>query len=120
MRKFINLVFLLPVAVILILLSVANRQSVRFSIDPFNLETPAFSLELPFFAFLFLSLIIGMIIGGMVIWFGQSRHRRELRNKRTEVETLRRQNETIQAQNSNQPEELAPGLPAIPQSGKAA
>ena len=108
MRKLVNLVLLLPIAVVLILLSVANRQIVRFSLDPLNFETPALSVELPFFVFLFVVLIVGMIIGGLIVWFGQSRHRKELRTKRSELEKMRRENETIKTQNRSGDKELAP------------
>ena len=90
MRKLINIVIVLPLAVVLIVLSVANRQSVRFSLDPFNSVDPAISVTVPFFVFLFVALLTGIIIGWIANWISQRKYRLELRAKRSEVERSRR------------------------------
>jgi len=120
MRKFINLLILLPLAIVLIFLSVANRQDVRFSLDPMNAAEPALSLTLPFFVYMFAALLVGMVIGGLVTWFAQGKHRRELREKRAEAEKLQRQTANLLDAVDDTPQEFAPGLPAIRHSNKAA
>ena len=62
MRKLFNYLFLLPLAVLLILFSVANRQSVQLSLDPLNAETPALSVNLPLFVVIFLALLIIVVM----------------------------------------------------------
>jgi len=114
MRKFVNLFFLLPLAVLLILLSVANRQGVRFSLDPLNAEQPALAFELPFFVFLFIALFIGMVIGGSLTWITQGKHRKALRQKSNEADELKHQSDI--AEPPRKAEEIAPGLPLISSS----
>lgn len=57
-----------PVALIVIALAVANRHVVSFSLDPFNAQTPALSLEIPLAAIVLISLFIGILIGGFAAW----------------------------------------------------
>ena len=80
MRKLLNLFFVVPVAIVLIFLSVANRHWVTFSLDPLNTEAPAFAISLPFFVFIFATLMIGALIGACLTWFSQGKHRKALRN----------------------------------------
>ncbi len=111
MRKFVNLFFLLPLAIVLILISVANRQYVQFNFDPLNVLP---SIELPFFVFLFAALIVGMFIGGGLTWVTQGKHRKALREKSGEADMLSR--EKAAAKPSTKSEEIAPGLPLISSS----
>lgn len=111
MRKLINYVFLLPLAIILILLSVANRQFVRFSLDPLNTETPALALELPLFVFLFATFLLGMLLGGMLVWWSQGKHRRALREKSHEASKLKQETNKTSGDLAAQRPEIAPGLP---------
>lgn len=113
MRKFMNLIFLVPIAILLILLSVANRHWVTFSLDPLNTEAPAFALSLPFFIFIFAALIIGAIIGSCLTWFAQGKHRKALREQAYENTCLKREYEKEHPKDKNQTTEIAPGLPLI-------
>ncbi len=114
MKKFFNWLFLVPLAIVLILLSVANRQITTFSLDPLNSETPAISFELPLFVFLFMALILGMIIGSILTWMAQGKHRRALREKAYEANQLQREKEVSLKETANAPqEEIAPGLPMV-------
>lgn len=94
MKKIVYLVLLLPLGVVLIVLSVANRQPVTLRLDPFNAAEPALSLSLPFFAFLFAAILLGMIIGAVATWFGQGRHRRDARRERADARKWRAEAET--------------------------
>ncbi len=91
MRRLIFLIVLVPVAVVLIVLSVANRQPVTFSLDPFNAAQPALSITWPFFVFLFVALLSGLVIGGTATWLSQGRHRRAAREKRREADRWHRE-----------------------------
>ena len=108
-----NFVFFVPVAIILILLSVANRHWVTFSIDPLNTQAPAFSISLPFFIFIFVALIIGALIGASLTWVSQGKHRKALREECYETTRLRREVEKERPKEKQQPAEIAPGLPLI-------
>jgi uncharacterized membrane protein YciS (DUF1049 family) len=91
MRRFLFLVVLVPLAVIVVVLSVANRQAVTFSIDPFGLTSSALSLTAPLFVLLFAALALGVLVGGIATWFGQGRWRRLARLHRAEADSLRRE-----------------------------
>ena len=41
-------------------------------LDPFRPETPALSLALPFYAYLFVALLIGVLLGGTAMWLSQA------------------------------------------------
>ncbi len=111
-----NLFFVVPIAIVLILLSVANRHWVTFSLDPLNTETPAFSISLPFFAFIFAALIIGALIGSCLTWLSQGKHRKALRDQSYEANRLRREYEKEAPAENKQTQEIAPGLPLISSS----
>ncbi len=89
MRKFLKIILYLPVAVVLLLLAVANRAPVTLSLDPLSPIDPAFFLRAPLFIYIFVALILGVLIGGMGTWFGQGRHRKAARQLRQETSRLK-------------------------------
>ena len=58
LKKLVNIIVLIPVGVILIVLSVANRQSVTLALNPFRPEDSVLSVSAPFFVFLFLFTVL--------------------------------------------------------------
>lgn len=88
-RKIISVLVLLPLAVLIVLLSVANRHSVTLSLDPFSTEAPAYAGNVPLFVVILMSLIAGALIGGAAAWLRQSRWRRAARRGGAEIRTLR-------------------------------
>jgi hypothetical protein len=88
-NRVVLIVILVPLAVILIALAVANRELVAFTVDPFNPGNPALTLTLPLFIFLFLALGLGMVIGSTATWFRQGRYRKLARQRGVEAESLR-------------------------------
>ena len=87
-NRFILVVVLVPLAVILIALAVANRGPVAFTLDPFHPGNPALTLNLPLFIFLFVALGVGMIVGSMATWVKQGRYRKLARQRGIEAENL--------------------------------
>ncbi|TRB08615.1 LapA family protein [Agrobacterium tumefaciens] len=77
-KKIINLIILLPLATILIILCVANRQAVTLALNPFR-EDSVLSFTAPFFVFLFLAVIFGVLLGSAATWFAQGKHRKRAR-----------------------------------------
>lgn len=96
MRRFLSLFIILPVTIVVIILSVANRSQVTFSLDPIGAE-PALSLTAPFFFFLFAALGLGVLLGGIATWFGQAKWRRVARTERANAASLRREVEQLRA-----------------------
>lgn len=97
LNRIIVVVILVPIAVVLIALAVANRQLTTFTLDPFNPGNAALTLQLPLFVMLFLALILGMVIGGAAAWLKQGRYRKEARIKRREVQSLLQQKQPVSA-----------------------
>ncbi|HWU62987.1 MAG TPA: lipopolysaccharide assembly protein LapA domain-containing protein [Ensifer sp.] len=102
-KKLINVVILLPVAIILIVLSVANRQAVTLAFNPFDPSDSLLSITAPFFVYLFLAVVLGALMGAALTWFAQGKHRKRARHQAQE--TARWQGEA--RRNQKRAEELA-------------
>tara|TARA_R110002126_G_scaffold136226_1_gene280783 strand:- start:553 stop:888 length:336 start_codon:yes stop_codon:yes gene_type:complete len=78
-KKIIRVVFFIPVAIILLFLSIANREPVSLALNPFDPADTFLSVSAPFFVFIFITLMIGMILGSVMTWFAQGKHRQRAR-----------------------------------------
>lgn len=107
-KKILNLLVLLPLGIVLIVFSVANRQVVTLAFNPFRPEDQVMALHAPLFVFLFVALILGMLIGSMVTWLAQGRHRRRARQGARDA--IRWQTEA--ESHRNRAEQIASHLPA--------
>jgi uncharacterized integral membrane protein len=112
MIHFLKALLLLPIAVAVVLLAVANRAPVQISFDPFTPESPELATSLPLFAVIFLAVMAGVVIGGTATWLAQGRHRRERRRYRREVQHLKTETDRLRAQASSG--QASSGLPALP------
>jgi len=79
MRKFLNVLVVLPLGLIFIVFAVANRHFVTVSFDPFNTTEPALAVSLPLFVLIIAVAILGVVAGGLATWFGQHHWRRAAR-----------------------------------------
>ncbi len=84
-KRIIALAILVPLGIVLIMLSVANRTAVTLALNPFDPTDTVLSVTLPFFVFLFLALITGMILGSLATWFKQGKHRKQARVQASEA-----------------------------------
>jgi uncharacterized integral membrane protein len=109
MIRFLKALILLPVAILVILLAVANRAPVTLSLDPFSQDAPEFSTQLPLFAVIFAAVMVGVLIGGTASWMAQGKHRRGRRSARREARHLRDEAERMRAQAAAS---RTPALPA--------
>ncbi|MGL3608318.1 LapA family protein [Rhizobium sp. G187] len=80
-RRLLTLLVVLPLGLVLIVLSVANRQTVRLALNPFDPADPALSVASPLFVLLILAVMLGVVIGAAVIWFSQGKHRKQARTQ---------------------------------------
>ena len=112
MAGFLKALVLLPVAVVVLLLAVANRGLVTLSFDPFSGSAPEFSLTLPLFAVLFGAVALGILVGGIGTWIGQGGHRRARRRSAREVRRLRADLDRQRGTGAPPSVIGAPGLPA--------
>ena len=99
MRRLVILFLVVPLTILIVVLSVANRTSVTFSLDPIS-SVPALSLSAPLFFFLFAALGLGVLLGGIATWFGQGKWRRTARAERANAAQLRREVEQLRAQSA--------------------
>jgi uncharacterized integral membrane protein len=96
-RRIVTALILVPLAIIVISLAVANRQSVVVSFDPFDQAHPALTRALPLYLLMLVLLIGGVVVGGIAAWIRQAKWRRaarradaQARELRAEVERLKR------------------------------
>ena len=91
MRRVLAWIILAPVATVALLFAVANRRWVTVSLDPFSAEAPAYALDLPMFLVIFAALILGVIIGGISVWFGKIHWRMAAHRAEKELAQLKAQ-----------------------------
>lgn len=91
MRKFVTYAVLVPLAIIILMFAMANREIVTVSFDPFSSTQPALSFTMPLFVLIFVLLIIGVLIGGVATWLTQSKWRQDARRLEADIAAMRRE-----------------------------
>lgn len=76
---------LLPVLLLVLLLAIANDQSVTVRLNPFDAEDTALTFQLALYQIGFLLFLAGALVGSLVTWTGQSRHRQQARRRQAEA-----------------------------------
>lgn len=112
-RKIVTALILVPLAIVLIMFAVANREIVTVSLDPFDSVQPAFSLRMPLFVLIFVFLILGVLLGGFAAWLRQGHHRRASRALRSDISGLRREIEILNSRMETQGETRDPGAARV-------
>lgn len=95
MKRFIKTLFLFLFGCVVIAFAVANRQPVRFIVDPFIDRSQAASFEAPLFAYLFAAISAGFIVGAAAMWLGQGRWRKTARAGRKEAARWKQEAEKL-------------------------
>ncbi len=90
-RRAIKLIIIFPLVLGMLMVAIANRVMVPFNIEPFTAPNTPPLMEVPLYLVMFGTLAIGVVMGGIAMWFSQSRHRKALRVQRKEVEQLTKQ-----------------------------
>jgi uncharacterized integral membrane protein len=91
MRKIVTVAVLVPLAILIVMFAVANREIITVSFDPFDTVRPAFALKLPLFILIFALVSLGVLVGGIAAWLRQSKWRARARRAETEARRLRQQ-----------------------------
>ncbi len=109
LKRIVTILIAFPAAAALVTLAIANRHAATLVLDPFNPTAPLVSVSLPFYVYLFAALILGVILGGLATWFGQTRWRRqarlqtaEARRWQTEADRLARERDASIADRSRE------------------
>jgi len=88
-KRIIGWFVLVPLCAVLIVFALANRHLVSVRFDPVSPESPLVSnVNVPLFIVIYGMLILGIILGGIAVWFAQGRYRKERRRFRKEAEKL--------------------------------
>jgi uncharacterized integral membrane protein len=121
LRKLITALILVPLAIVLVALAVANRQTVVVSFDPFDQGHPAFTLAVPLFALILALVVGGVIVGGVAAWLRQSKWRRtarlaqaQARELGVELDRLKRSMRPVELPTAPVPGDYAPRLTIPP------
>ena len=89
MASILKWLLLVPVAIMIILLAIANRASVTIIADPFPPAAGGLTFSAPLFLVILASVIVGVLIGGCGAWVRQGRHRRAARLAQAEADCQR-------------------------------
>ena len=108
LRKIIAALILIPAALVIVLFAVANRAPVGVSLDPFAGDPPMFGVSVPLFLLVLVVLVLGVILGGISAWMGQSRWRRRARRLSAELKASRAENEALRRQVETSPSTRPP------------
>ena len=108
MRKFVVLAILVPLAIVIVMFAVANREIIAVSFDPFDTAHPAFALKMPLFVLIFALVGTGVLVGGIAAWLKQHKWRMRARRAEAEARDLRSRLD------ADQPRRNVPALEASP------
>ena len=114
MRKILYIVVFGPIALIVIALSIANRQLIAFSFDPLDGDDPALTLRLPLFALVLVSILIGILAGGFAAWVRQGKWRKAARANAHEMARWQREVRELRRQLDESAPRALPGASADP------
>ena len=87
MASLFRLLFFAPIAVLIVLLALANRAPVQLSLDPMG--GADWTITLPLF--------VAILGGGIATWFGQGKHRRAARDSSREAKTAQAEVDRLRA-----------------------
>jgi hypothetical protein len=87
--RVIKTILLIPLALALVVLAVANRQDVVLVLDPFGLYEPFTHLVMPLYMLLFIVAALGVLAGGLGAWWSQRAARERARFFEREAMVLR-------------------------------
>jgi uncharacterized integral membrane protein len=89
MKAFFKALIIVPLIILAVLLSIANREWVPVTLNPLAFDPDIVSLRVPLFIVFFTGLTMGVVLGGLVVWFNQGHYRKLARLQRKELEALR-------------------------------
>jgi heme/copper-type cytochrome/quinol oxidase subunit 1 len=88
--RFFKLLVVVPIAILILAFAIANRQMISVSFDPFSDPSRSTAVvTAPLFILMFLTLILGTLLGGIATWITQGTNRRRARLAEDEAEHWR-------------------------------
>jgi len=106
MMRTIKLLLLAVVLVALVVLAVANRDSVTLNLLPAGMANvvPGASLTLPLFFVILIAVLTGVLIGYLFEWLREHKHRRNAAEKAREAARLKNEMGRLR-KDTNRPED---------------
>ncbi len=98
MTALLKWLLLVPVALVVIMLAVANRATVTVVVDPFPPTSENLTFAAPLFLVVLVSIIVGVLIGGAGAWLRQGRNRRAAREAQAEANRQRVEADRLRSQ----------------------
>jgi uncharacterized integral membrane protein len=90
MKRFLKFLFLIPAALVILALAVANRHLVTIFLDPFAGPAPeGTQIAAPLYIVMLVAVMAGIILGGFTTWLEQGYYRRAARRAKSEANALR-------------------------------
>jgi len=99
--RIIAIIILVPLAIVIVALAVANRSPVTVSFDPINIADPLFVMQVPLYLLMLALLIGGVVIGGIAAWLKQGRWRRQSRRLAYELRHANDENRDLKQRLKN-------------------
>lgn len=109
LSRLLTWLILAPLSILAIVFCIANRHLVTVRLDPLPWELPV-----PLFAIVFVSLAVGVLIGGWGTWFKSGKHRKRAREASRQVGELEREIERSRRDGKSGQASAGPGRPALP------
>ncbi|WP_106204517.1 LapA family protein [Aliiruegeria haliotis] len=92
--RYIRYLFLAIIIAGLVVMAMANRQAVTLTVLPDELANLAawnFSLQLPLFVALLGGVAVGLLLGYVLEWIREAKHRSEVAKRQRQVKDLNRE-----------------------------
>jgi uncharacterized integral membrane protein len=90
LNRVLTVAVLIPLAVVLVALAVANRAPVAFTLDPFNPGNPGLTVNLPLFIYIFAAMALGLVLGSFATWVRQGYYRKLARRQEADLADARK------------------------------
>lgn len=104
----IKLILLALILIAIVVLSVANSEIVVLNLLPEGMaRIMPLSIELPLFVVSLVSILVGMVLGYLLEWFREYKHRRQATVKTREADQLARENERLRRNGKPEDDVLA-------------
>jgi hypothetical protein len=102
---------LLPILAVILLLAVANDQTVTVHLNPFDTNDPVLRIDLALYQVGFALFVLGVLVGGLIAWNSQRKYRRR-RERRADAALWQARSEwSERRQPDEQPSRAAAFLP---------
>ncbi len=113
MMRVIKAVLLIPLALIIVVLAVANRADVVLVLDPFGLYDPLTSVVMPLYLLLFVVAALGVVVGGFGAWWSQRAARERARFFERAAMVLREELDAVRRLPTTTPPSVSPPISSI-------